>query len=214
MDRGTRTATDSAALGALRRALGRSLLLVAVLLPLLGSAAAAEVPAGGGADHVVLAFNQADGTLRSASGVAVSITAANAVGTENLAFARSSCSDCRTVAVAFQAVPIIRDVDVIVPKNAAVAVNVDCLSCQTAAFAYQYVLTTGGPVHLSAAGQSEITSIRAEARELAASDLSFPALEEELDALAVRFRSVIDQELVGAGPGTLAKRVDRVGTAS
>jgi putative peptide zinc metalloprotease protein len=190
----------------------RLLVLVAVLLPLLvQSAAATETAAGGGADHVVLAFNQTDGALRAASGVAVSITAANAVGTENLAFARSTCSDCRTVAVAFQAVPIIRDVDVIAPANAAVAVNADCTSCQTAAFAYQYVLTTGGAVHLSPAGQSEVSTIRAEARELAASDLSFPALEEQLDALAARFKSVIDEELVGAGPGALAKRVDRAG---
>jgi hypothetical protein len=111
-------------------------------------------------------------------------------------------------------VPIIRDVDVIVPANAAVAVNVDCQSCQTAAFAYQYVLTTGGPVHLSPAGHVAVSSIRAEARALAASDLSFPALEEQLDALAARFKSVIDEELVGARDGALAKHVDRVGTAS
>ena len=190
----------------------RVLLVVAVLLPLLVQPAAAdETAGGGGADHVVLAFNQTDGALRAASGVAVSITAANAVGTENLAFARSTCSDCRTVAVAFQAVPIIRDVDVIAPANAAVAVNADCTSCQTAAFAYQYVLTTGGAVHLSPAGQNEVSTIRAEARDLAASDLSFPALEEQLDALAARFKSVIDEELVGAGPGALAKRVDRAG---
>ena len=162
----------------------------------------------------MLVYNNTDGLKRSGSGVAVSLTGANSVGSENLAYARSSCGDCRTVAVAMQAVLITRDANVIVPKNAAVAVNVDCQSCQTAAFAYQYVLTTGGAVHLSAAGREEVSAIHAEARELAASQLEFPALEEQLDALAARFKSVIDEELTGAGAGALAKRVDRAGVAA
>jgi putative peptide zinc metalloprotease protein len=167
---------------------------------------------GGGADNVVLAFNHQDGALRSASRVAVSITAAGTVGNENLAYAQSSCTDCRTVAVAMQAVAIVRDADVIQPKNVALAVNADCQSCQTAAFAYQYVLTTGGMVRLSERGRHEVSTIREDASELAASSLPFPELEEQLDTLAARFRAVIDAELTDVGAnGSLAKRVDRAG---
>jgi putative peptide zinc metalloprotease protein len=187
----------------------RTLAVLSLLLLVLVPSAHADGTAGGGAKNVVLVVNEADGQQRSGAGIAVSTTAAESVATENLALARASCSDCRTVAVAMQFVPIIRDVDVIAPKNAAVAVNVDCSSCRTAAFAYQYVVTTDGPVHLTAAGRQQLTAIRAKASALAASDLSFPALDAELDELAERFRALVDAELVSAGPGTLDKRVDR-----
>ena len=197
-----------------RRRAGWVLAVVALLLPLLvGSAHADETTAGGGADNVVLAFNETDGASRSASRVAVAITAAEHVGTENLAYARSSCTGCTTVAVAMQAVPIVRDVDVIAPANAAVAVNAGCESCRTAAFAYQYVLTTGGTVRLSEAGRRAVTTIRAEADALAASGLDFPALETELDELAARFRAVIDEELAPVGAGELRKRTELAGSA-
>lgn len=191
-----------------------ALAVVALLLPLLVQPAHADqTTTGGGADNVVLAFNNADGASRSASRVAVAITAAEQVGTENLAYSKSSCSDCRTVSVAIQAVPIVRDVDVIVPKNAAVAVNAGCDSCRTAAFAYQYVFTTGGPVRLSEAGRQAVAAIRAEADTLAASGLDFSALETELDELAARFRAVIDDELSPVGAGELRKRIELAGTA-
>jgi hypothetical protein len=188
----------------------RALLVVALLLPVLVQPARADE--SGGAKNVVLAFNYQDGALRSASRVAVSIAAAPEVGSENLAYAQSSCSNCRTVAVAMQAVAIVRDANVIVPKNVALAVNVACQTCQTAAFAYQYVLTTGGMVRLSERGRLEVSTIRAEASELAASSLPFPEIEERFDQLGERFRAVIDAELtdVGAG-GSLVKRVDVAG---
>jgi hypothetical protein len=188
----------------------RALLLVSLLLPILVQPARADE--GGGAKNVVLAFNHEDGALRSASRVAVSIASSPAVGNENLAYAQSSCSNCRTVAVAMQAVAIVRDADVIQPQNVALAVNADCQTCQTAAFAYQYVLTTGGMVRLSERGRSEVSTIREDASELASSSLPFPELEERFDRLSERFRAVIDGELadVGAG-GSLVKKVDHAG---
>jgi hypothetical protein len=85
----------------------------------------------------------------------------------------------------------------------------------TAAYAYQYVLTTGAPMHLSPAGQQAVATIRDEARTLAASSLDFFALEEQLDALAARFRAVIDEELspVG-GDRALVKAVDHADAGS
>ncbi|HWB72598.1 MAG TPA: hypothetical protein VG452_10285 [Egibacteraceae bacterium] len=176
--------------------------LVALLLAIVGGFGVQPAFAhgeAGGADHVVMVLNYRDGMARSLSGVAVSPTASEVVDNENLAHAESRCSDCRTVAIAAQAVLITRDSSVVQPKNVAVAVNENCLRCETAALAYQYVVTTGGPVHLSAEGQQEIRRIRDELADLAASPLPFPDLEAQADGLYEQLRSVIDAELVRAG---------------
>lgn len=176
--------------------------LVAVLLAIVvgfGVQPAFAHGEGGGADHVVMVLNYSDGMARSLSGVAVSPTASEVVDNENLALARSSCSDCRTVAIAAQVVLITRDSSVVQPENVALAVNEDCLRCETAALAYQYVVTTGGPVYLTAEGEQEVSRIRAELADLAASELAFPALEAQADGLYEQLRSVIDEELVLAG---------------
>ena len=59
----------------------------------------------------------------------------------NEAHAYASCSDCVTVAVAFQVVLIMDDAQVVVPQNLAVAANYDCYRCITAAIASQLVLS-------------------------------------------------------------------------
>jgi len=167
------------------------------------------LPAGAaGGDNVVLAFNSADDSHLPRSGVAVTTAAADTVDTENLAYAKASCSGCRTVAVAVQAVLITSDASVITPKNVAVAVNENCTSCETMAAAYQYVVTTGGPAHLSATGQQKVAQLRREIGAVAASGLSFPELEGALDELVERLRLVIDEEIVSAG-GTPAGAVER-----
>lgn len=111
-----------------------------------GGAAGGDEAGSGGAKQAVIAFNQADGAHLPRSGVMVAPVAGDSVEPENLAYARSSCSNCRTVAVAFQAVVVTGSPSVARPKNAAVAANVNCTSCQTMADAYQYVVTASGPV--------------------------------------------------------------------
>jgi putative peptide zinc metalloprotease protein len=128
---------------------------------------------------------------------------------ENLASAKASCTDCRTIAVALQAVLIIGDPDVASPRNAAVAVNGGCLRCETFAYAWQYVVTTGGPVRVTPEGERAIADLRAEASSLAASDLPLPELVDELDQVAMDFRAVVDEEveLVG-GQGVSERSLD------
>jgi hypothetical protein len=170
--------------------------------------AATPVDAGGG-DNVVLALNSADESHLPRSGVAVTRASGDVVDNENLAYAKSSCHGCRTGAVAVQAVLIMSDASVITPKNAAVAVNEGCSSCETMAAAYQYVLTTGEPVHLTAAGEQEVATLRRQIADVAASGLPFLELEAKLDQLFERFKGVIDDEVVRAG-GTPAGTVDRL----
>jgi hypothetical protein len=190
--------------------------LAAALLSVLALAVAfpGAAVSQGGAKNVVMVFNEADSLKRSGSGTLVSAVASDSVGSENLAYAKSSCVSCRTVAAALQVVLITSDASVIEPKNAAVAVNENCSSCSTFAGAYQYVITTGGPVHLSAEGQGAVATIRDRARTLAASDLAFPELEESLDALYEELRVVIDEELQRAGQpfaGRTVKHVSKQG---
>jgi putative peptide zinc metalloprotease protein len=74
----------------------------------------------------------------------------------NEAHAYASCSNCVTVAVAFQVVLIMDDAQVVVPQNLAVAANYNCYQCITAAIANQLVLSvedTPGQEQLLALGE-------------------------------------------------------------
>ena len=166
----------------------------------------AAAPAGaadeGGAKQVVFAFNEADGTKLARSGTQVTPTGSRTAAPENLAYAKASCTDCRTVAVAVQAVLITRPSNVITPKNAAVAVNSDCQGCQTMAAAYQCVVTTTGPVTIGADGQQKIAELRAKIAAVAGSDVNFAEMDSQLDALVAELWTVIDLALVAAGEET------------
>ena len=74
----------------------------------------------------------------------------------NEAHAYASCSNCVTVAVAFQVVLIMDDAQVVVPQNLSVAANYECYRCITAAIASQLVLSveeTPGEEQLRALGE-------------------------------------------------------------
>jgi hypothetical protein len=171
-------------------------LMGAVALVAVGPAAATE----GGANQVVLATATADGSSTERSGLQFALVGGLTVGSENLAQATSvACSGCTTIAVSVQAVVATGEPSVVVPHNAAVAVNSGCTSCRAYAYAYQYVLTKAGPIHLSPRGQADIAAMRAEIAATAASGLSFDALTARLDELTAEFRALIDRELVAAG---------------
>ena len=102
---------------------------------------------GGNVNHEVVVINTVDGRAASRAGVGVARVVGEDVHNQNAAAATSSCNDCRTVAVAAQAVIIQRtDATTIAPKNVAVAINAECVRCETFAAAYQFVFTTDGIV--------------------------------------------------------------------
>lgn len=189
-----------------RVGLAARLAVAACLVVAPGFAAA---PAGaadeGGAKQAVFAFNEADGTKLARSGTQVTSTGSHTAAPENLAVAKASCTDCRTVAVAVQAVLITRPSNVITPKNVAAALNSDCQGCHTMAAAYQCVVTTTGPVTIGADGQQKIADLRSEIAAVAASDSDFPEIEAQLDGLVAELWDVIDGALAAAGE---AKRCD------
>jgi hypothetical protein len=201
-----------------RGRMGTMFLVLALSIVPFGGAVAQETTTppptpdfeGSGGKNVVIVINQTDGRLASRAGILFGRASGPSVVPENIASATSSCVDCRTVAVAIQAVVVISDPNVASPRNAAAAVNAGCLRCETFAYAWQYVVSTGGPVRMTPEGLGTIADLRAEASSLAASDLSFPELEARLDAVAARFRAVVDQEVerVGGGQGVGERSVD------
>jgi putative peptide zinc metalloprotease protein len=93
-------------------------------------------------DNQALAVNTQDGSNEVAVALAlVWVTDSGPVDTRNQAYALASCTDCRTLAVAFQVVLVVGYAQVVTPLNAAVAVNYDCDACVTHALAVQLVAT-------------------------------------------------------------------------
>jgi len=87
-----------------------------------------------------------------------------------------------------------------VPVNLAIAMNVDCDFCQTLATAYQTVLETGGPVHLTPEGNQRIAEIRQQLEALRNSGLSIDQIQAQVDQLNFELRQVLLTQLVAAGP--------------
>jgi hypothetical protein len=87
----------------------------------------------------------------------------------------------------------------VVPHNLASATNSNCASCSSYAYAYQYVVSTDGPVRLSTQGQAEVNQIRQQIAAVTASGAGPYEMTTELDALTAKFKSVIDQDLIASG---------------
>ena len=93
-------------------------------------------------DNQARAVNTTDGGVAYDVAVAwVWVTGEDPVLNVNEAYAFASCSNCVTVAVAFQVVVIVGSADVVVPQNLSAAVNYDCFECITTAVASQLVVT-------------------------------------------------------------------------
>ncbi|MFL6003795.1 MAG: hypothetical protein ACJ72P_13390 [Nocardioides sp.] len=92
-------------------------------------------------DNQAAAYNTTDGSTKYDVAFALVWATGDEVLNVNEAHAYASCSNCVTVAVAFQVVLIMDDAQVVVPQNLAVAANYQCYRCITAAIASQLVLS-------------------------------------------------------------------------
>jgi putative peptide zinc metalloprotease protein len=171
--------------------------LVLVLALALGAARATPAHAQ---DNTAIAINTKDGT--DIFKLAFKIVRANQdiVDQSNAAVAFNSCQECQSIAVAFQIVLILSDPDVVSSENIALAMNVECDACVAFASAYQWLLTTGGPVYFTAEGNQHLAELRQRLRDLLQSDLTIAELEAELDQIATEIADILANELVAAGP--------------
>lgn len=97
-------------------------------------------PAPGEGDNQALAVNTNDGSTVYDVAFALVWVENETADNVNAAYALASCSNCTTVAVAFQVVLVVGQSQV-APQNLAAAVNYRCISCVTGALAQQLVLT-------------------------------------------------------------------------
>ena len=107
-------------------------------------------------DNQAAAYNTTDDSATYDVALALVWARDDEVLNINEAHAYASCSNCVTVAVAFQVVLIMSDAHVVVPQNLSVAANYKCYRCITAAIASQLVLSvekTPGEEQMRALGK-------------------------------------------------------------
>ncbi|HEX2040285.1 MAG TPA: hypothetical protein VHF47_11210 [Acidimicrobiales bacterium] len=165
------------------------------------AALVALVPAAHGqGDTTAVAVNTRDGADVFRLAFAIRRVISETADTDNAAVAAASCTDCQTIALAFQVVLLFENPDELTTDNLAIAINTECSLCETLASAYQLVLTTGGPVHFTAEANRRIQEIRRELLALRQSDLDVFEVQQRVDALYEELKQVVTTELVPAGP--------------
>lgn len=142
-------------------------------------------------DNQALAVNTTDGTATYDLAFALVWVEDDEALNVNEAHAYASCSDCVSVAVAFQVVLVPEDTQVIVPQNLAVAANYDCYRCITAAIAHQLVLTVAGEP-----GEEQLTALAdvwAQLAEFGASisDYTLAEIDAQLDAFKEEITAIL-----------------------
>jgi putative peptide zinc metalloprotease protein len=171
-------------------------LLAAVVAITLGVGRATPAHAQ---DNTAIAINTKDGTDIFKLAFKIARVNQDIVDQSNAAVAFNSCEDCQSIAIAFQIVLIFSDPAVVSSENLALALNYECDSCIAFASAYQWLLTTDGPVHLTAAGNGRIAELRKRLRDLANADLTADQLRAELDEIRDEVADILATELVPAG---------------
>jgi putative peptide zinc metalloprotease protein len=157
-------------------------------------------PPGEG-DNQALAVNTGAGSSVYDVAFAVVWVTDGPVDQVNEAWAVARCSNCRTVAVAFQSIFVLGDADVVIPQNIAVAVNYDCQRCETHAVAMQLVATlTRAPSDEALSALADVWDDLEELEENI-QELSVDQLHVELE----RIETVILEILVDDGAVVLAE---------
>jgi putative peptide zinc metalloprotease protein len=172
-------------------------LLAAVLVLALAGASAAP---GRSQDNTAIAINTKDGTDIFKLAFKIVRVNQDIVDQSNAAVAFNSCEECQSIAVALQIILIFSDPDVVTPENLALAINLECDACVAFASAYQWVLTTGGPVHFTAEGSKRLAELRERLRELLRSDATPEQLQAELEQIKGEVADILSTQLVAAGP--------------
>jgi len=134
--------------------------LFVVLALLLSAAPAGADPVGGGANNIVQVSSGADDPVAARSAVQVAPFNGPFVNSTNIAKATAtSCTGCRSVAVAFQAIVVGSDPSIFTPGNAAAAVNSACTGCTSFAYAFQVLVQSPGPASLTPDGRAAVQSV-------------------------------------------------------
>ena len=203
--------------------LRRSLLALALLPAILVVPAAPAASADGttGDDNTAVAVNTEDGASVFRLAFSVRRVANGVIDETNSAYALASCTDCQTVALAFQIVLALGDVDIAVPQNLAVAYNDQCVECVTYASATQIVLGFDSPARFTAEGRQRLTALYQTLRSLeeSAPTMTVTELNAAVQAAKAELVAILEQELVevpapaaSGDPGPDGSDVDATGS--
>ena len=166
------------------------------------AAPAAADDAPGGDDNAAVAVNTEDGASVFRLAFSIRQVSDDVVDQTNTAYALASCTDCQTVALAFQVVLVRGDADVVVPENTAVAYNEQCVECLTYASATQIVLGVDGPVHFTADGRQRLADLQRALRDLEdqVGEMTAAELHTAVSAAKEELIAILGEELVESGP--------------
>lgn len=184
------------------RALLSSIVAASVLL--------APTAAGASDSNVVFAGNDTDGAAVVEARVDFRKADNGVVDQENRAYASASCTDCQTLAVAFQIVLITEDPHTFTPENEAFALNVECDECVTWASAKQVLVVSEGPAILTGAGHARLNALerRLWALEADLPGLSLLELQAEVEDAFGELLAIADEEIVSDGGGNYHREID------
>jgi putative peptide zinc metalloprotease protein len=177
---------------------------LAVVLVVVGITATptGATPAQTGDDNTAVAVNTQDGATVFRVAFSIRRVADGVVDQTNTAAALASCTDCRTIALAFQVVLVKGDADYVAPENTAIAYNEQCAECFTYASATQLVFGYDGPVRLTAEGWRRLVALQRSLRELEprAGELTEQELLDEGAAAEQELVAIFTEEVVEVGP--------------
>jgi putative peptide zinc metalloprotease protein len=162
-------------------------------------------PAGPG-DNRAMAVNTTDGsTLWDFAFSLLLLEAGDPVHHANEAFALAHCTNCLTLAVAFQVILIVDYVEEIIPVNRALALNYACETCNTYAFAYQIIASISEAPSPEVQGELELAfqllrALEAEAGSLTALEI-YLVLEEVKQRTLNALEGVLAVETAESAPG-------------
>jgi putative peptide zinc metalloprotease protein len=176
-------------------------LLTLLLAALVSSGLSAARPTPASADNTAISVNTKDGTTVFKVAFAIRRVMSDVVTETNAAVAYNSCTDCASVAIAFEIVLIQSDASVISPTNIAIAFNENCSTCVAVAEAYQFVLGNGGgAVHFDAEGNRILAELRRRLHSLRKEDLTIDQLQAILDDMSAQIADVLANHLISVGP--------------
>ena len=180
----------------------RVLACAVIAIVLLAGAPAAGAQERTGDDNLAVAVNTQDGASVFRLAFSIRRVADGVVDQTNTAVALASCSDCQTVALAFQVVLVRGDADVVAPENLAFAYNQQCVECVTYASATQIVLGFDGNVRFTSDGYRRLTTLRKTLRELEdrAAELSLVELNAEVQAAKAELLDILATQTVVQEP--------------
>ena len=156
--------------------------------PVTGNGTVDSDDGGGGPSNTVKVINKNDGKFRLKGKVQVNRIPGDSAQPVNDAEAYSSCANCETFAVALQVDLISRTATTIAPQNVAVAVNVQCSHCYTAARAVQYVIQVDDPTQVPDDVNNLVNQMQQQLKAAAQDkDATAAQTEARVDAVIAQF---------------------------